>query len=297
MSTQTCKEMDVPWAQKVHVYRTSPNSFCANTCLSPKPFRFKCNKTIMPEIVYFFMESGQSINCTVQSVSGMDDKDNKACIKKIQHFLLDHDSQNPKLIYTTHGWQNDGSWMSSLRYSLFRRYENEYVIVAAIYWKIGADVKSKTSSLEMKSEKEYPYCKSGTCQFSLCCVSPVLRVAGIDYGTSALNTWPVGNSVAYVHNEITRDISTLTYKTYCIGHSLGSHLCGFFGKMTRTLNKNKPIYKIIGIDPAGPIFEYPEHDPELRLNRNHAERVEIFHTNTILLGVEDAIGHVDLYIN
>ena len=280
----------------MHVYRTTPNSFCANTCLlSSNPFQFKCAKEIMPEIKYFFMENGYSTSCTVHSINGIDDENNKSCIKKARGFLLDHESQNSKLIYITHGWQDSGGWLSTLTYSLQRRYGNGYVIIAAVYWEIGADAFiSGTSLLSKKSEKEFPYCKSGACQWTLCCVGPVLRIAGIDYGTSAVNTWPVGTVIAYVHDEITRDINTLTY---CIGLSLGAHVCGFFGKKTRTLNNNKPIYKIIGLDPAGPMFEYPDHDPELRLNRNHAKIVEIFHTNTILLGVEDAIGHIDLYIN
>ena len=300
---KTCPELDLPWKRKIHVYRTTPNSFCANTCPSSKPFHFKCSKEIMPDIEYSFMENGQSTPiCTVYSMNGIDDEHNKACIKKVRNFLLDHESQNSKLIYITHGWQDRGGWLSNLRYRLQERYRNEYVVVAAIYWPTGADAsKSQTFSLSSRSEKVSPYCKSGACQFMLCCISPVLTIAGIDYGTPAVNTWPVGNVVAYVHDEIvgatmgmTKDINTLTY---CIGLSLGAHVCGFFGKMTRALNNNKPIYKIIGLDPAGPMFEYPDHDPELRLNRNHAEIVEIFHTNTILLGFEDAIGHIDLYIN
>ena len=47
-------------------------------------------------------------------------------------------------------------------------------------------------------------------------------------------------------------------KSFCIGHSLGSHVCGFTGKARK-------LTGIIGLDPAGPIFDGPSQNSNLRL--------------------------------
>ena len=247
----------------------------------------------MPDISYSFGAVEESTSCKVISANGKNDQNNTECLQQVQKFLTDNDSENPKVIYITHGFQDGGGWLSSLSYNLFKRYGKKALVVAKVYWKAGANARSMNPhypELSTATEKEFPYCKSSTCQALGCCVIGNF----IPYGTSSVNTWPIGNVVGYVHNEIKKNTNILTY---CIGFSLGAHVCGFFGKMTRALNQDTPIQKIIGLDPAGPMWEYPDHDPELRLNRNDAKTVEIFHTNTIHQGFENAIGHIDLYIN
>ena len=56
-----------------------------------------------------------------------------------------------------------------------------------------------------------------------------------------------------------------------IGHSLGAHVCGFFGKNIKGLDC------IIGLDPAGPIFG--QNSNSNRLSRNDAKIVHVIHTN------------------
>ena len=284
---KTCDEIDSLWKRDTHVYRTTPRSFCSNFCANPKPYQFKCSKEIMPNIRYSFGNKEETTSCDVKSSNGIDNERNQECLRKVQKFLLEHESKTPKVIYITHGWQDDGAFMDEVSYNLFKKYGNDHLVVAKVYWKTGANA-SKKRTLSSYSHKNYPLCKTRSCRFAQCCTNPTT------YGESSVNTWPVGNVIAYVHKEIT---AKLKIKTYCMGFSLGAHVCGFFGKMTRSLNNDTPIHKIIGLDPAGPIFEAPGHDPELRLNRNDAETVEILHTNTVLLGYEDAIGHIDLYIN
>ena len=77
-------------------------------------------------------------------------------------------------------------------------------------------------------------------------------------------------------------------KSFCIGHSLGAHVCGFTGKARK-------LTGIIGLDPAGPIFEY--NSEEMRLNRNDADMVYVIHTNTDWLGIWTNIGDIDYYPN
>jgi len=82
--------------------------------------------------------------------------------------------------------------------------------------------------------------------------------------------------------------STPDLKSFCIGHSLGAHVCGFAGKTRR-------LTGIIGLDPAGPIFE--DNSEDARLNRNDADIVYAIHTNTAWLGIWANIGDIDYYPN
>ncbi len=52
-------------------------------------------------------------------------------------------------------------------------------------------------------------------------------------------------------------------KTFCVGHSLGAQVCGFMGKSTRSEDLKPVLDGIIGIDPAGPIFEVNSEDNKL----------------------------------
>ena len=77
-------------------------------------------------------------------------------------------------------------------------------------------------------------------------------------------------------------------KTFCIGHSLGAHICGFAGKQ-------RPLEGIIGIDPAGPIFE--SNSIHGRLTENDAKVVQAIHTTPGMMGITKSIGDIDIYIN
>ena len=53
--------------------------------------------------------------------------------------------------------------------------------------------------------------------------------------------------------------------------------------------------RIVALDPAGPIWDW--HPPELRLHKNDAEVVHVFHTSTPFNGLEAPVGDVDFYPN
>lgn len=76
-----------------------------------------------------------------------------------------------------------------------------------------------------------------------------------------------------------------------IGHSLGAHCAGHAGKSV----KNGIISRIVGLDPALPLFDI--HRPAERLAGTDAEYVEIVHTNGGLLGFLEPIGIADFYPN
>ena len=73
--------------------------------------------------------------------------------------------------------------------------------------------------------------------------------------------------------------------------SLGAHVCGATGKRT-TRGRMDTIF---GLDPAGPLFLLS--DPDNRLASGDADYVENVHTDTVALGIGDAIGDVDYYPN
>ena len=75
-----------------------------------------------------------------------------------------------------------------------------------------------------------------------------------------------------------------------LGHSLGAHVCGFAGKTLRNSPRKHrfTLDMIIGLDPAGPIFEL--NHPEMKLFKNDAKVVQVFHTNAGQLGHQKPLG-------
>ncbi|XP_055306664.1 lipase member H-like, partial [Sitodiplosis mosellana] len=74
-----------------------------------------------------------------------------------------------------------------------------------------------------------------------------------------------------------------------IGFSLGAHIAGITGKRVRS----GKIPKIVGLDPAKPLFSLDK--PDERLDSNDATHVETIHTSK--LGFFDPLGIVSFYPN
>ena len=53
-----------------------------------------------------------------------------------------------------------------------------------------------------------------------------------DYATAATNTMVIGRMLSFLAKKFNSDKSG-SLKTFCIGHSLGGHICGFAGKEYR----------------------------------------------------------------
>jgi len=77
-----------------------------------------------------------------------------------------------------------------------------------------------------------------------------------------------------------------------IGHSLGAHVCGFAAKRIHAAGYGT-IRRLLAADPAAPLFA--NNKCENRLCITDAKRLIVFHTSA--LGIQTAIGHVDLYMN
>ncbi|XP_059057376.1 phospholipase A1 [Achroia grisella] len=81
---------------------------------------------------------------------------------------------------------------------------------------------------------------------------------------------------------------------HILGISLGAHIAGWTGKYFR-LYKSRSIGRITGLDPAGPCFSYAFSDQ--RLDKMDARYVDVIHSNRLIQGVIESLGHADFYIN
>ena len=260
-------------------------------------------------MIHFYFDNNDK--CDVKTTNGINkntnsSKNNEKCIKKVRNHLKGGDESNSKLIYMTHGFDSTkypDHWLFRLKDALISRYKKERVVVAVVFWIHGARWihGPKESSKETSRRRATSSSAITDWMNAICCMGKIELFGDYArYGTAAVTTWSIGNILGYVHQSILgNNKSNLNIKTFCIGHSLGSHVCGFFGKMAKRLmiSDNYSLEKIIGLDPAGPLFDYEAHDITLRLNRDDAKIVEVFHTNTQHFGFKKPIGDIDFYIN
>ncbi|XP_023083281.1 lipase member I isoform X5 [Piliocolobus tephrosceles] len=75
-----------------------------------------------------------------------------------------------------------------------------------------------------------------------------------------------------------------------IGMSLGAHISGFVGKIF-----HGQLGRITGLDPAGPKFS--RKPPYRRLDYTDAKFVDVIHSNSNGLGIQEPLGHIDFYPN
>jgi pimeloyl-ACP methyl ester carboxylesterase len=108
-----------------------------------------------------------------------------------------------------------------------------------------------------------------------------------NYFQSASNTRSMGAYSALVFDNL---VSNGASSTWCIGHSLGAHLCGHTGMRVTT-----PLERTTGLDPAGPWFQ-GKLDRTVGINPTSGNLVDIIHTDVSLGQLRD-LGHVDFYPN
>ncbi|XP_075158114.1 phospholipase A1-like [Haematobia irritans] len=117
------------------------------------------------------------------------------------------------------------------------------------------------------------------------------RARSWDYVSSVIAIPRTGQIIATML-DYTKEVYKLSFETLTIiGHSLGAHVAGSVGKNV----KNGKIHKIIGLDPAKPLFFY--NKPEERLAATDAIYVQAIHTNIGVLGFVKPIGKADFYVN
>lgn len=272
-----CELFDAKWGQKVYEYFNPPGTFEVeedNWIGSGKTktrYWFKCDTKIMPLII-FYNEPSENFLCEIETQHGKDDHDVKICLQRVKEHL----ELKGKLIWLVHGfrgseWKMKNEHWHEVKNILLNKYPTS--VVGFVIWEEAASISAGLSISDLKKTLGYYY--------------------------SAVSIRPVANILAYVHFEIHSRLgehSDLGDNTYCIGHSLGAHLCSFYAKRISQLTVFKfQVQKILGLDPAGPLFE--EHEYTHRLHRSNANFVEVWHTNTHNYGIKKPIGHVDIYIN
>ena len=236
-------------------------------------------------LITFFNEQGQKWFCEIVTKEGKEKA--QKCLQKLTRHLMVSGNPRRRLIWLTHGYKGKDIYRKKgpffeAKDELLKKYPNS--IVGIVTWEKAAKI------------PEFPNCKISPMSRSI--PSRMIKsVAGKSYQASAISIWPIGNILAYVNYEIMRgSMLTLCKYTFCIGHSLGSHLCSFYAKMMKKLTNNKcEIEKILALDPAGPIFEDPKQ--LYKLQPDDANAVEVWHTNTRRMGNRQRIGTVDIFIN
>jgi len=113
----------------------------------------------------------------------------------------------------------------------------------------------------------------------------------LDYIGSAGRVEPIGIYVAKLIDFMVANKLVSLKDIHVIGFSLGAHAAGYAGKNV----KSGKLEKIVGLDPAGPLFK--KKDAKLRLDKSDAKYVEVVHTCGYWLGIYDPIGSTNFYPN
>lgn len=124
-----------------------------------------------------------------------------------------------------------------------------------------------------------------------------------NYCQSAANTRLVGKSIGILVRNMEDYFETnIAQRTHIVGFSLGGHTAGNAGMYLRrnpskyeSSNDCDKLYRITGLDAAGPAFE--GQDPRLRLDATDACYVDAIHSDADKLGIKMAVGHDDFYPN
>jgi len=120
--------------------------------------------------------------------------------------------------------------------------------------------------------------------------------SNMNYNQAASDTRSVGRYTSAVIQRLLQVAGSMADRMWCVGHSLGSHVCGHAGM---SMPESQRIGRVTGMDPAGPLFE-GHSDKTIGLNPTSATFVDILHTDCRdagSLGTRRDIGHIDFYPN
>ncbi|CAO1423806.1 unnamed protein product [Diamesa tonsa] len=96
----------------------------------------------------------------------------------------------------------------------------------------------------------------------------------------------IAQQLDFLHRKVGLNMSSVTI----IGFSLGAQIAGYTGKNV----KSGRIGKIVGLDPAGPLYYI--NNPRTRLNASDANFVIALHTSDFY-GIRAPIAHMDFFFN
>merc|ERR1712038_242171 len=139
-----------------------------------------------------------------------------------------------------------------------------------------------------------------------------VNIIGIDWGElashnglphyfiAANNAIKVGEHTGHLFAKmLIESLGVQANSIHAIGHSLGAHVVGHFGR-TIIADAKEKIIRITALDPAAPWYEQTKE--EHRMSKEDAEFVDVIHTNSGLLiqgglSFMQNLGHIDFYPN
>lgn len=111
----------------------------------------------------------------------------------------------------------------------------------------------------------------------------------LNYNKAASNTRTVGAQTAQVFTNLINSTGGSATRMWCMGHSLGAHVCGHTGMHMKIAQ----LDRVTGLDPAGPLFQ-GNADKTVGINPSSGDFVDIIHTD-VQLGTLRDLGHIDFY--
>lgn len=292
------------WLQKT--YRVKAADFCKaqwdDRYFSSQP---QCNDKVLPTIAFYDRSNnnydGDSL-CTINLNEAEDGNIENLCPELDS--ILNASFEEVWVVYIVHGFAGYSTtplWYPTHGVGLSNRFKSagRKIIMAEVYWNDGAKaifdnfvppgivhtILSAVMGRSLPEDRAYLESVAGL----LTCGPGGLGVGDVaGYSNSASNTMVIGHTLGKLAESITSASSKGNVKTFCVGHSLGGHICGFTGKTNQ-------LDGILAIDPAGPIFA--DNTEEYRLNKNDAKFVQALHVDAGEFGIDLPVAHQDIYVN
>ena len=130
--------------------------------------------------------------------------------------------------------------MICILFAISYRNENRRIVIALIYWVDMANNKYnhdwyQDQIKEGRTKRSALRNRQSSVWRKTACLTQT-------YKQASLNAMAVGNTLGELVRHIEGNYANgRTYKSYCIGLSLGAHVCGFIGKSSGMVCKSKTI--------------------------------------------------------
>ncbi|KAH8324392.1 hypothetical protein KR074_006659, partial [Drosophila pseudoananassae] len=110
------------------------------------------------------------------------------------------------------------------------------------------------------------------------------------YYEAVLNAPSVGRCLGRMLRTLNFHRIVQSEDIHLIGFGLGAHVASFASNFLK-----EPVNHITALDPAKPFFLVS--DLAKKLDPSDAKFVDVIHTDVMMLGLLDPVGHVDFYVN
>ncbi|KAH8420269.1 hypothetical protein KR009_008374 [Drosophila setifemur] len=120
-------------------------------------------------------------------------------------------------------------------------------------------------------------------------------VSSLNYVNSHMSAPWVGQNCAQFVLFLAREFGLRPEELVMIGHSMAAHLSGYCGRELQRITDNKMrLGYIVALDAALPLYVL---QPFIHVSSFDADYVVAVHTNALLKGLFQRLGHVDFYPN